>query len=297
MGLTPSVPSDATPFQIVESIGLRESTVGETLQTVQQLIDESGPVDVTWIYEQWRDKLAGLMAKVTDRFELTQDPSTNGLEAEGAWGSGIHGQVQCFAGPDIDWMVYSWMADPKNGFANLHITISPGAHVDLPIFGLAFANFGVRPWGFVDLVPRRDYATDWDYLQKYYGSLNDRWLDLRRQNPQLDWFTSPSAYIRAVTSPTAFCYSGPMTQQTVDIIQGHAEEVLDTWLGWWDTAEPTPLEDRDALAAQTEALRRTVAEHDPANEQGVRLFGADVTDQLVAALWGANRTLPRAYGA
>jgi hypothetical protein len=270
--------------------------VGETLQTVQQLIDESGPVDVTWIYEQWRDKLAELMAKVSDRFELTLDESTKGLEVAGELGSGIHGQVQCFAGPDIDWMVYSWMADPKHGFANLHLTISPGAHVDIPTFGLAFANFGTRPWGFVDSVARRNVATDWDYHEKYFGSINDRWLQIRREYPDLDWFTSPTAHIRAVTSSTAFCYSGPMNQSTVDIIQGYGEEHLDRWLGWWDDAEPTAPEEREELSQLTEDVRRIVAQKDPANAVVVRLIGQDLTDQLVSALWGEHRTLPRAFG-
>jgi Red chlorophyll catabolite reductase (RCC reductase) len=251
-------------------------------------------VDVTWIYEQWRDELASLMQLVADRFELEQDPSTNGLEVAGELGSGIHGQVQCFAGPDIDWMVYSWMADPKNGFANLHLTISPGAHVDLPTFGLAFANFGIRPWGFVDSVPRRDLTTNPDYHDRYYGSINERWLEIRRDNPQLDWFTSPTSYIRAVTSPTAFCYSGPMEQKTVDIIQGYGREHLERWIGWWDGAEPTPVEERAALSAYTEDARRTIAVLDPANSVAVRLFGQDICDSLVSALWGADRTLPRA---
>jgi hypothetical protein len=274
--------------------GRKAGIVGETLSTVEQLVAESGPVDVTWIYEQWRDQLASLMQLVADRFELEQDPSTNGLEVAGELGSGIHGQVQCFAGPDIDWMVYSWMADPKNGFANLHLTISPGAHVDLPTFGLAFANFGIRPWGFVDSVPRRDLTTNPDYHDRYYGSINQRWLEIRRDNPQLDWFTSPTSYIRAVTSPTAFCYSGPMEQQTVDIIQGYGREHLERWIGWWDTAEPTPVEERAALSAYTEDARRTIAILDPANSVAVRLFGQDICDSLVSALWGADRRLPRA---
>jgi hypothetical protein len=268
--------------------------VGETLKTVQQLIDESGPVDVTWIYEQWRENLAGLMKKVTDRFELTLDPCTKGLEVEGELGSGIHGQVRCYAGPDIDWAVYSWTANPQQGFANMHITLSPGAHVDLPIFGLAFANFGARPWAFVDCVPRRTLGTNWDYHQKYYASVNDRWLDLRRNNPQLDWFTSPSSYIRDVTSSVAFCYSGPMEQQTLDIAENWAEESLDRWLGWWDDAEPTDPAERPALSQLTEDLRRTVAIYDPANSVVENLFGKETTDLFVGALWGDGRTLPRA---
>ncbi len=266
--------------------------MGETLQTVQELIDESGPVDVTWIYEQWRDELAGLMATVQDRFELTQDPSTRGLEVAGELGSGIHGQVQCYSGPEIDWLVYSWMADPKNGFANLHLTISPSAAVDVPMFGLAFANFGRRPWAYIDSVPRRELMVNRDYYFTYYEPLNEEWMRIRSQQTELDYFTSPTAYIRATVSPTAFCYSGPMTQETIDTFLTTAKTHLGRWIGWMDQAEPLPVEQRAAMQAHTLDARRTIAELDPANSVAIRLFGQDICDKLVESLWGAHRELP-----
>ena len=268
--------------------------MGETLKTVQELIDESPVVDVTDMYEQWRAALASLFEKVSDRFELKQDSSTKGLEVAGEIGSGIHDQVQCFAGPEIDWLVYSWMADPKHGFANLHLTISPGAQTDLPMFGMAFANFGIRPWACIDYLPRRDLTTDTDYHFKYFESGNEHWLNLRRDNPQLDWFMSPMAYIRAVQSPVAFLYSGPFEQQTTDIMVREANTMLDRWLGWWDDARPVPPEERATMGAHTENVRRTVAELDPANNVAVRLFGQETTDLLVATLWGDGRELPHA---
>lgn len=268
--------------------------MGETLVTVEELVAQSGPIDVTWIYDQWRDKLAELMGKVTDRFELVQDPSTNGLEVAGEIGSGIHGQVQCFAGPEIDWMVYSWMADPKNGFANLHITISPGPQVDVPLFGMAFACFGERPWGFIDYGARRENAVNTDYFFKYYQPLNERWMNLRRGNPQLDWFTSPSAYVREVTSSIAFCYSGPHEQKTVDIIQGEADFYLTNWIEQFDKANKVPVEEQAEILKYTEDWRSTVAKLDPANSVATTLFGQDICDRLVTALGGLERQLPHA---
>ena len=107
-------------------------------------------------------------------------------------------------------MVYSWMADPKNGFANLHLTISPGAHVDLPIFGLAFANFGIRPWGFVDSVPRRNLATNCDYHDQVLR-LDQRPLaaDPPREPPARLVHLAHGLHPRRSPSRTAFCYSGP----------------------------------------------------------------------------------------
>ena len=32
--------------------------MGETMVSVEELVAQSGPVDVTWVYEQWREKLA-----------------------------------------------------------------------------------------------------------------------------------------------------------------------------------------------------------------------------------------------
>jgi len=268
--------------------------MGETLKTVQELIDESPVVDITEMYEQWRGALAGLLAKVESRFELTQDPSTNGMEVESELGDGIHGKIACFAGPEIDWLVYSWVADPKRGFANLHLTISPGAQVDIPLFGMAFANFGIRPWAYIDVLPRRNIAVDTAYYEKYYASGNEHWLDVRRSNPRMDWFTSPSAYVRGIISPIPFLYSGPYEQATTDLMISEAHTMLDRWLGWWDTDASVPEAERDEFGRFTEDLRRTAAQMDPANSVAERLFGSETSDLLVARIWGEGRTLPYA---
>lgn len=273
--------------------------MAETICTVEELVAEGSGNDVTWLYEQWRDELANLLGKVQNRFELEQDPSTKGLEVEGEIGRGVHGQVQCFAGPDIDWMVYSWMADPKRGFCNLHLTISPGAHVDLPLFGMAFAVFGPYPWAYIDYGARRDIATNPAYHNKYYGPLNQHWIDLRKEHEQRDmrWFTSPNSYIRAVCGPSAFCYSGPMEQEMVSLIKSEANLYLDTWLGFWDDdSNQVPVDERDAMAQYTLDWRRSIAEGDPANSVADALFGSETTDLLVSTLWGRDRVLPRAMG-
>jgi hypothetical protein len=267
-------------------------TVAETLSTVPELVAEGDNLDVTWLYNQWRDQLAALMGKVTDRFELHKDPSTEGRGLTGEMGSGIHGDIQCFVGPDIDWLVYSWMADPEHGFANMHLTISPAAHVDVPLFGMAFAVFGPYPWAYIDYGQRRDQSVDREYHYKYFDVLNENWLQVRRNNQDLRWFTSPTSYIRAVTSPIAFCYSGPMEQPTIDIIKDQAHLYLDTWLGFWDNPGIVPVEEREAMQQYTVDWRRTVAELDPANVMGERLFGKEITDNLVSTLWGDGRQIP-----
>ena len=115
---------------------------------------------------------------------------------------------------------------------------------------------------------------------------------MKREQPELDYFTSPTAYIRATVSPTAFCYSGVMEQKTIDTFMSTAHTHLDRWIGWMDEAPPVPVSERAALAAHTVNIRRTISELDPANAVATRLFGQDICDRLVQALWGADRALP-----
>lgn len=47
--------------------------------------------------------------------------------------------------------------------------------------------------------------------------------------------------------------------------------------------------ERAALSERDLIVLRAIAERDPDNQIGVRLFGAELTDKLVRALWGGDR--------
>ena len=266
----------------------------ETMITAVQMVENGKDADITWMYDEFRNALADIWAKINDRFELTRDPSTDRFQEIGHE-SGIHGRTSAFAGPEIDWAVYSWIANPTAGFTNMHITVHPGAQVDVPSFGLAFAAFGVNPWGFADYTPRRELLVNPDYSRKYYESVNERWMQVRRENPDLAWFTSPTSFIRASVSPIAFLYSGPpFDKKTVEICIQQGHEYADRWLRWVDEAEPVPAEERAALHQHTIDIRRSIADEDPANVIAERLFGKEQADGMVRALWGGDRQLPYA---
>ena len=63
-----------------------------------------------------------------------------------------------------------------------------------------------------------------------------------------------------------------------------------------DEAEVVPFEEREALAERDLKLRRAIAERDPVNALVGRMFGKDMEDALVRALWGADRVNPRSLG-
>ncbi|MEL7209394.1 MAG: oxidoreductase, partial [Actinomycetota bacterium] len=90
------------------------------------------------------------------------------------------------------------------------------------------------------------------------------------------------------------CFLTPTDDEHIDLIEELAHETVDAWLAHLDEAEPVPEEERFALSARDLAVRRNVAERDPANVMGVRYFGEEMTERLVRALWGADRRLPGA---
>jgi hypothetical protein len=220
--------------------------VAETFKGVQDFVDESGAsVDVTPAYTALWELVDELRVKVEKRFELTRDPSTEKFEeyaGDDGEGGGPRGTIRAYSGPEIDWMVHSWIANPKASFTNIHLTIWLGPQVKVPHFGLAFGTFPAV-WCYIDSVPRSDLMVDLEHLDTYYEPVN--------------------------------------------------EEHLDRWLRWVDEAPPTDPAERPALAARDEAIRRNVAERDPANVMGVRYFGEEMTADLVRALWGGDRVLPR----
>ncbi|WP_235735442.1 hypothetical protein [Nocardioides alcanivorans] len=267
--------------------------MSQNLKSVQEYFDEAGPTDVTALLADWKALVDRMATKVADRFDLERDPSTEVLESFSSEG-GPSGSVRGYAGPEIDWMIHSHMENAALGFVNVHLTIWLGPQVKVPHFGMALGAFP-QGWMFLDSVPRSNILVDTDSFDRYYGPLNDEWEQIAAENDFLQPFVSRSAFVRASLSPTAMCFMAPGDERTTKLVTEVAERHLDRWLQWVDEAERVPLEEQAALAASDEATRRNIAERDPANEMGERFFGPDMTQQLVRALWGGDRTLPRPH--
>ncbi|MGW0364676.1 hypothetical protein [Streptomyces sp. NPDC002990] len=265
--------------------------MSETLKAVQDMTDESAVTDVTETFVQWQELLGELKAKITARFELHRDPSTEELESFGAAG-GPRGSLAGFSGPEVDWMIHSWVGDPEHGFVNLHLTVWLGPHLRVPHLGIALLCWP-GGWFYLDSVPRTSLVADGDYYDRYYAPAEEEWLAVREEYENLSWFTSRSGFIRGSLSPTAYCCSMPRDERHIELVRRLTHEHVDRWLTWVDEAEPVPDGERGALAAADLAVRRNIVERDPANVMAVRYFGEQLTDRLVRGLWGGERVLPR----
>lgn len=266
----------------------------ETLEGVEEIFDRRDQVDSTETFNRLWSITTDLMAKLEARFELTRDPSTEQLESYKGEADYPSGRLAAYTGPEIDWLVHSWIGNPPLGFTNMHVTAWLGPQIDVPHLGIAW---GTLPdlWFYIDYNPRSDLMLDTDSLDRYYGVQNDEFLELRADEG-LAPFTSKALYVRQALSDTAICYTVPGVthdEGRLDQIEMLAHKRLDEWLAHVDAATPVPQERRERLAADDLMRRRTIAERDPANIMADRFFGEELTKTLVRALWGGDRQLPR----
>ncbi len=262
----------------------------ETTTSIADINAQSAVVDTTAEFHQLQAAMQDLFDRVSARFELTPDPSVDEFESYGV-PDGPSGSIQAYTGPDVDWMVHSWLGNPALGFTNLHLTVWNGPHTLVPHLGIAW---GTLPdyWYFVDYVPRVDLLADTSYLDRYYEPHNSQHMALRNE-PGFSPFVSQTLYIRQSVSHTALCHVVERTpdaaQKMIDLASGR----VDDWLAFIDEGHPVPESERAALAERDLYVRRTVADRDPANIMGVRFFGEEMTDRLVRSLWGGDRQNPR----
>jgi hypothetical protein len=257
----------------------------DTVKSLLELVDERPDVDNSEVFPRLWAILGEVRAKLDKRFTLQMDESTRELQPYEK--GDYQGFLSTFYGAEIEHMVHSWIGNPKQSFCNMHLTTWLKPHINVPHLGFAL---GTLPDVFIymDYIPRVDLWTDLDYLDRYYEPANERFLALRKDQ-RLSPFTSKTLYMRQSQSSTSNCYVFKATDDTLELVREMAHEMVDRWLVWVDEAPPVPEAQRAALAARDLFIRRAIADRDPANAMGVRLFGEELTEKLVRALWGANR--------
>ena len=267
------------------------------LTPIIDLVEQSPDVDNRENFNQLWAILAEMNDKIQARFELKLDPCSDRFKdykSISVAADGAEGSLHTYTGPEVDWYVRSYIGSPESTFTNMHITLSLGPQYLVPNFGFAL---GTVPdlFMYMDYIPRVDLVSNIEYVDKYYSEVNEEFLDLQsdeRFNP----FISRDLYTRVAMTPTAVGYTATADDDLLAKVRGVAMSRLDRWLGWVDNAELTPVEDRAAIAARDETIRRNICVRDPANNLGDKLFGKETAEAMVATLWGGARTLPRPTG-
>ena len=249
-------------------------------------VDNQQTFDALW------GMLGALFDKVAARFELQPDASTADLQPYHAIdGSGAGGNLSTFSGPEVDWLVFSWVGNPKASFSNMHLTVSLSSKIDAPHLGLAF---GTAPhlFFYMDFIPRKDLAANPSYMDSYYQELNEEHLRLH-ENPAFTAFVSRSLYMRVTQTAASLCFTAEDSAENLATLRDTSARMVAQWLANVEKAPAVPLAERPALVARDESIRRAIAERDPMNALVERMYGAELTAKLVKALWGGDRALPR----
>ncbi len=241
------------------------------------MLEQQINVDNTALFEQLWGWTNELREKIDARFELHSDPSTENFQKYSALIGEAHGSLNTFSGPEIDWLVHSWLREPKSGFCNMHLTVWLKSQIRVPHLAIVFATVP-ELFFFIDYVPRTDLFTDLDYLDRYYEPVNQTYLAFLKDS-RFQQYISKTLYIRQVQSHTSLCYTSPVTEEeTLARVHTLAHEMINRWLDWVDEAEPVAESERDALSERDLFVRRTVAERDPRQPN------------CCAAIWGRRST-------
>jgi hypothetical protein len=267
------------------------------LTPIIDLVEQSPDVDNREVFNELWAILGQMNDKIQARFELKLDPCSDRFKdykSISVAEDGAEGSLHTYTGPEVDWYVHSYIGSPESTFSNMHITLSLGPQYNVPNFGFAL---GTVPdlFMYMDYIPRLDLLSNIEYVDKFYTEVNEEFLDLQsddRFNP----FISRNLYTRVAMTPTAVAYTAKSEKEVIAKVRGVAMSRLDRWLAWVDEAELTAVEDRPAIAARDELIRRNICERDPANNLGDRLFGKETAEAMVATLWGGTRTLARPTG-
>lgn len=254
------------------------------VQSVIDRMDSLGGSDATPTFRKLSGVMGELRTRLMERFTLVRHPACEGFQTFGTADGLCRGSVNTFHGPEIDYLVDSWLGNPAGGFTNLHMNTFLGPQLRVPHLGIAM---GTIPdlFLYLDFLPRVDMTVDTAYLDQYYAGLNSLFLEML-DRPGFRPFVSRTVYVRQAISPCGICMNADITDENIELVRTLAHRLMDRWMQFVDEATPVPIEERAALNARDRHLRRTVAERDPANALVVRLFGAEMTHRLVESLCG-----------
>ncbi len=255
-------------------------------KSIHDFLAENPDVDVTKYWERCYSILTDIKNKIAERFpELELHPSCEDKEYYQSPNGEFEGSMQAWTGDKgCDWLVNSWLGNRKASILDMNATAFLGQDTDVPHWIMVF---GTVPslFFYFDFTPRRDLMTDTDYLDKYYGEINDDYLALRG-HPNFQWNVSHGTYMRALTNPSTQSLTAELNDENIDILEAYAYKMLDRWMNWLDEAKAVPEAERTALQKYDYTVRRLGYERDPMNKLAVNVFGEERVEDMLNTRMG-----------
>jgi len=257
-------------------------------KTIDQFLAENPDVDVSKAWERCWGILAGIKARIADRFPgLELEPNCEGREYYTSPNGDFEGSMQAWSGTGVDWLVNSWLGNRKASILDMNATAFLDQQTDVPHFVMVFGTIP-KLFFYFDFTPRKNIMVDTAYLDKYYEPINERYLALRG-DPRFQWSVSHGTYMRSLTNPSTQSLMGDLNDENISVLEDYANDMLETWLGWLDQAEPIPEQERSHQQAYDYTVRRLGYERDPMNKLAATVFGEDKVDEMLKVRLGAEQ--------
>ena len=257
-------------------------------KTIDQFLAENPDVDVSQAWEQCWTVLADIKQRIAERFPgLQLEPNCADRKYYTSPNGEFEGSMQAWSGPGCDWLVNSWLGNRKASILDMNATAFLDQQTDVPHFVMVFGTIP-RLFFYFDFTPRRNLMTDTDYLDRYYGQINDEYLALRG-NPEFQWSVSHGTYMRALTNPSTQSLTADLTEDNIKLLSDYAYRMLDHWTGWLDSAPPVAQDQRPALQAYDYRVRELGYARDPMNKLAEQVFGADQVEHMLNMRMGREQ--------
>ena len=229
-----------------------------------------------------------MKARIALRFpDLVLDPDCEGRVYYTSPNGEFEGSMQAWSGPGVDWLVNSWLGNRKASILDMNATAFLDQQTDVPHFVMVFGTIP-KLFFYFDFTPRSNLMLDTDYLDRYYGPINETYLELRG-NPNFQWSVSHGTYMRSLTNPSTQSLMGELTDSNIDILENYANGMLETWLGWLKNARPLAEENRLEQKWYDHTVRRLGYERDPMNKLAAQVFGEHKVEEMLNVRMGARQ--------
>jgi hypothetical protein len=249
-------------------------------KTIDQFLAENPDVDVSKAWERCWGILHDVKERIATRFPgLALEPDCVGREYYTSPNGEFEGSMQAWSGAGVDWLVNSWLGNRKASILDMNATAFLDQQTDVPHFVMVFGTIP-KLFFYFDFTPRKNIYVDADYIERYYEPINEAYLALRG-NTNFQWSVSHGTYMRSLTNPSTQSLMGDLNDDNISILEEYAYGMLDTWLGWLDTATPLPQEQRAAQQAYDYTVRRLGYERDPMNKLAAQVFGEDKVEEML----------------
>ena len=243
------------------------------IKTIHEFLAEQPNVDVSdawkrcWAIQQW------IVDGVRARYPVTKHPSTAGREYYTSLDGGMEGSFNAYSGPQVDWLVHSWIGNRKASLLDINATVYLAQQNRVPHLVVIFGTVP-KLFFYADYTPRVDLRMNLDYVNQYYEPANASALKMRG-NPSFTWNWSHGSYLRGLMSPVCTSLMGELNDANIDTCEAYLKEFVGRWHGWLDEAERNPLPEAERAAQQRYDfyVREQGYRTDPMNVLAQRAFG------------------------